>query len=469
MILCFTLKTFLNHLFVHQGTATRYVQAEKTNIIAFPEGFLWGATLLAHQVEGGNYAGDWWRWEQRPGRIRDGGNSQMAADHARRYEEDFELAGRLGLRALFFSIAWSRVQPAPNSFDEAAIEQYRTMLHALTSRRIEPVCVLYHGVSPSWFTASGGWRRPEAPEAFSKYAARMAAEFAGECQWWIPFHEPMEGIRMAYIEGLWPPGKRNPVAAYRVAQHVKRAHARAYEAIHAARSDVSVGVALRGRACEPQDPDRSWDVRALQYQEAWPRRFLSPPSAWLRWPLHETARTYGAADPPLDFLGVGFYGRETVRFTPLRWRQGCAQYTDREGRTVPAGSVEPDARSFERVLHDMGRYRLPLLITGNGIATSDDAARCAYLLDHLAVVHRALEQGLDIRGYFHRAFLDGFEWTQGYTARYGLVHVARESLARTPNPSAYLYRDICESGTIRRGTVTRFYPEWDASTEKTMP
>lgn len=426
---------------------------------AFPDDFLFGAALLAHQVEGGAYGSDWWRWEQRPGRIAGNANSQVAAGHFERYEEDFELARRLGLRGLFFSVSWSRVQPGPGAFDEAGVSRYREMLAALCRRGIEPLVVLYHGVSPDWFAARGGWTWPGAAAAFGDYAQRMAGELAPHCRWWLPFHEPMEALRMGFVEGAWPPGRRNPLAAWRAIARLREAHAAAYRAIHGARHDARAGVALRARCCLPADSDRSWDFHAARFQEAWPWRFID-----------DAADPLGTGAPrpvcvPLDFLGVGFHGSERIQFTPLRWRQFCARYISGQTRAGAEADVVPDAAAFARVLRGAARYGLPLLVTGNGIAADDDAARCRFLLDHLAAVGNACAEGLDIRGYFHRAFLDGFEWTQGYTKRYGLVHVARESLVRTPNPSAYLYRDICEAGRFRRGAIEKFCPGWPSSAE----
>ena len=436
-------------------------------MICFPKDFLWGATLSAHQVEGANYGNDWWRWEQRPGRIRDGANSQVAAGHFARFEDDFDLARKLGLRAVLFSIEWSRVQPNPDAvFDEEVIGHYAAVLDALLARYLEPVCVLHHVTVPAWFAQRGGWRHARAPESFERYVARMAAVFGEKCRWWLPFYETVHTVRMGYVEGRWPPGGHAPLAALRALAHLEEAHVLAYDAIHAQRPDAMVGVAVRGRACRPLDGDRSWDVRAAKAQNAFAHAFQDR-LAGRFWPWQR--RTGAGLEGLVDFLGLAYYGSETVRFNPLRPRRLFTQYTDAAGRPVDVGSVTTDPDGFHRVLQDVACYGLPILVTGNGLATENDLERCRYLLDHLAVVHRCLEEGLDIRGYFHRAFLDGFEWTQGYTARYGLVHIDRETLARTPNPSAYLYKDICETGTFRRGTLAQFCPEWGREHKATAP
>lgn len=424
---------------------------------SFPEGFLWGATVSAHQVEGGNYANDWWRWEQRPGRIRDGSNSQVAADHFQRFAADLELARKLGLRSLFLSVEWSRIQPDSESFDEAAIAHYTGVLDAMIARDIEPVCVLHHAANPGWFGERRGWLNPKAPEFFACYAARMAAVLGSKCRWWIPLYEPMHTLRKAYLEGQWPPGLRNPIAAIaRALPHMQRAHDAAYDAIHAQRPDAMVGVALRGAAGTPEDPDRSWDWRAAQIQTAWPTVFLNSLGRLVTEGLRPRRAARGARVRPLDFLGVSYYGKQMVRFSPLRLPQLFVERTHLDMEPAAAELHNSCATAFRDVLSAMAGYNLPILITGNGVATEDDRQRCSYLLDHVSVVQRCLEEGVDVRGYFHRAFLDGFEWTRGYSARYGLVHVTRETLARTPNPSAYLYKEICETNAVNSGAIARF-------------
>lgn len=429
----------------------------------FPGDFLWGATLVAHAVEGADYAADGWHWEQRPGRIRDGSNSQVAAGHFTRFEADFDLARKLGLNALLFSISWSRIQPeAAGAFDDQALAHYAAVAKALADRGIEPVCVLHDVTLPAWFAARGGWLRPDAAALFGQYATRAAAVLAPWCRRWIPLYEPEHAVRLGYVEGLWPPGRRAPRAAWRVLRHMAEAHRRAYKTLRAQRADVAVGIAVRGRACRPHDAERSWDLRAVQMQDATSHLFQEALAGGL-WP----GQRRGACDLGglADFIGVAFYGAETVRFTPLRPRRLFTEYQNAAGARIETGDGMPAPEGFRTVLSRMAEYGAPLFVTGNGLATGDDAVRCGYLLDHLAALRDAIAQGLDIRGYFHRSLLDGFEGHEGYAARYGLVHVDRTTLARTPNPSAYLYKDICETGTFRRGTVARFSPTWTGAQE----
>ena len=417
-----------------------------------------GSALSAHTVEGRGFDCDWWRWEQRPGRIPQEANAAVAADHYERFEADVDLARQFGLRAHLFTVEWSRIQPAPDTFDEPSIAHYEAVVDALTARGIEPVCVLHHVTVPSWFAEQGGWSHPEAPDLFSRYAERMARHLGPKCRWWIPIHEPVYALSTGLIEGLWPPGLSQPWHAARALRHVLHAHAKAYRAIHDHRADALVGASLRARLFSPLDAYSAWDVRTarregFRYNHLYLRALAEGRSLLLRRADPHIARS-------VDFIGVSYRGSETVHFSAFRPLRLCAALTDPPGARLPAPKPQPDARGFSRVLDELGRYGLPILVTGNGVATDDDGERCRFLLDHLGVVLDCLKKGIDIRGYLHYALLDGFEWHDGYTARYGLFHVDRETLVRTPNNSAYLYKDVCEHRELRPGAIERFCPGW---------
>lgn len=413
----------------------------------FPDAFLWGATISAHKAEGGNFNNDWWRWEQRPTRIADGSTSARAADHFNRYEEDFSLARKLGLNAVLISLEWSRIQPVIDAFDETAIEHYVAVFDFLRTQGLEPVCVLHDVTRPAWFAEAGGWRRAGAAVYFEHYVDRMAEALGQKCRWWIPIHEPEFTISMSYIEGLWPGGLAPRTSPIR--RNMAEGHARAYHALHGVRPDVMVGVSVRTGVTLPLDEQSPWDVRAAHR---------------LRQRRHhcfiETLKLEHGGEGHFDFLGISYYGRQLVQFAPFEVRRQFARVVDGAGRPIPPDHTQADPRGLRETLQEMSRYAVPMLITGNGVATQQDGERCAYLLEHLWVLQRAIVEGLDVRGYFYNALLDGFEWTLGYQARTGLVHVDRETQARTPNGSAFLYQDICRSREIRMGVLSKFCPGW---------
>lgn len=425
-----------------------------------PGGFLWGAATSAHAVEGVNFGSDWWRWEQRPGRIRDSASSKTAADHFHRYREDFALARKLGHRSHLFNLEWSRIEPAPGRFDDAAIQHYEDVFNAIGGEGLEPVCALHHGTSPAWFADWGGWAVTDAARLFGKYAQRVAEAFGKRCRWWIPMLEPMHLIEMSYLEGLWPPGQGGALDAAKAFSNVVEAHALAWRALHDKRGDVMVGASTRARRFRPLNEHSAWDYRAMLRETARCNHWLFDAVTGGTWPRILGSRP-GDMAGTADFLAFSYYGAEVVKFSGLRPGRLFTQVVDDGGRPVRNPQPRPCAEVLRDIIESYRNYELPLILAGNGIATGDDVARCRFLLDHVSVALDSMKRGADLRGYFWYSLLDGFEWTEGYGARYGLIHVDPSSQARTPNASAYLYRDICESGGVRRGAVEQFCPGWD--------
>jgi len=433
------------------------------------DGFLWGAAVSAHAVEGGNFGSDWWHWEQRPGRVLDSASSKVAADHFTRYREDFGLARKLGHRALLFNLEWSRIEPEPGRFDDGAIEHYGDVFEGLAAAGLEPVCALQHVTSPGWFADMGGWAGADAAGLFERYALRVADAFGKKCRWWIPMLEPMHLIEMGYLERLWPPGRGGVLEAATAFGNVVQAHAWAWRALHAVRGDVMVGASTRARRFLPLNAHSAWDYRAAMRETARCNHWLFDAVTAGTWPRLAGFRPADVSGTA-DFLAFSYYGAEVVKFSVFRPGRLFTQVVDEGGRPVRNPQPQPCAEGLREIIDAYGRYDVPLLISGNGPGTGDDWTRCRFLLDHVSValdcMKRPPERGADLRGYFCYSLLDGFEWTEGYGARYGLIHVDRSSQARTPNPIAYLYRDICENGGVRRGAVDQFCPGWDEREEK---
>jgi beta-glucosidase len=424
----------------------------------FPSTFLWGATTSAHAVEGGDFACDWWRWEQRPGRIRDGSTSDPAAGHYARYSDDLALAHKLGQNAHCFTLNWSRIQPAPDRFDDDAIQHYGDVLDALDRHGMTPVCALQHAALPEWFAAKGGWLNPEATNWFGAYAKRIATDLGDRAPWWIPIVEPMHALENAFLTGAWPPGRTGVCRAYSALRILLQAQTRAYRTFHEACSDVQVGLAIRGRSFQPRDELSSWDLRVARKEHHRCNQLIPRALHHGRWRLPGSLPT--DVRGTFDFIAVSYLGANTVRFSARHPRRVFAICTDDSGQAVDPDTCTFHSQGFYDLLLELNSYGTPILVTGNGISTNEDTERCTYLLDHVDAVERAVAHGADVRGYFHRSLLDGFEWTAGYTARYGLIHVDRETGARTPNTSAYLLKDIAGNGGIRTGAVEQYSPGW---------
>lgn len=423
----------------------------------FPPDFLWGASISAHAVEGGHYSSDWWRWEQRPGRIAGDATSQTASDHWNRFREDIALARKLGLGALSVSLEWSRIMPREGEVDPAALEHYGQVLEAMRAECIKPIVALYDVTLPEWFASGGGWLRNDGPGVFEAYAQRVASALGSLSRYWVPLMTPVDTVRRAHLWGLWPPGQRSMRAGWKALRHMAAAHAAAFRAFRQAAPEARIGASVLAEVLHPADASRPWDLRAAQWERAlsntvWPHALTSG-----EWP--KPFGNHPALADTADFIGISYYGAQHVRFRP--WRNGIAVRVTSRGERAKPHEYDRDANGLTGVLTELAAFEKPLVVLGNGIATEDDRARRHYLLEHVAAVQRALEAGIEVKGYMHRSLLDGFEWERGYDAHYGLVHVHRETLARTPNPAAYLYRDIAGSRGIGRGALARYCPNWD--------
>lgn len=447
---------FIIYSFLSNTIAVDRHSSKKNQIeTAFPSDFLWGASACAHQVEGGNYQSDWWRWEQRPGRIAGGATSADSAGHFTRFENDFALAKRLGLNAHLFNVEWARVEPEPNQYNEDALAHYAAVAETLVRVGIAPICGLVWGTLPKWLGDAGGWTAPGMVGRFQQYARRVVDRLGPHCGWWIPVIEPMWSLRKGYLEGAWPPEKAGVFGARSALHNIFNAHAAAYEAIHERVPHAMVGSALRVKSVEPADEDSPWDLHAARW-EAWlhPKVLLD---ALVRGQL-PLGRTSGGGDSLVDFIGISFFGKERARF---QLRKVARLVLGGTAHDDPHADEEriPDPDRLLANLKEFGAYGKPLLVTGSGAATTEDAIRCRHIRDDVRVLEEAIHAGLDVCGYIHHTLMDGFTWAHGYRQRWGLIHVDFETLARTPNPSAYFLREIIQAGAIPPGADRRFCKE----------
>jgi beta-glucosidase len=251
----------------------------------------------------------------------------------------------------------------------------------------------------------------------------------------------MHWITMACIERRWPGPPRRFFDAVASFEHLTAAHIAAYRAIHTRRDDARVGAGIHARHFLPADENSPWDHRAqLRESRRCNKRFLRD------------------VEGAYDFVSLAYYGREYVRFAPLRPDRLFARLSDANGRAITGPLYEPDAEGLVETVERFAKAGKPILLT-SGIATNDDTERCKYIVDHARAIERLRKSGAPLMGYLHRSLLDGFEWDAGYTRRYGLVHVDRDTQSRTPNPSAFLFRELCRTGTMGAGAIARYCPE----------
>ena len=385
-------------------------------VMRFPDGFLWGAATAAHQIEGNNTYSDWWRAE-RAGLLPH--PSDIACDSWNCWPDDVRLLKELGLNAYRLSVEWARIEPERGRFDPTALDTYRRQLEALGAAGIEPMVTLHHFTSPQWLADLGGWSSAEVVPRFVEYADRVAREFGDLVRWWITFNEPSILAFKAYIEGSWPPHQPRNLRGYiRLLRHAARGHLLARRRLLATRPDALVSMAF---AIWPMQPVRRWSpidqLMARLGDWLWQGRIIQRSLRWLDW------------------IGVNYYSRTWVGWPWPAAPLGSGERTDFGWEIYPAG--------LYHVLRRVGRFGKPVVITENGIADADDRHRAAYIVSHLREVHRAIADGVDVRGYMHWTLLDNFEWAEGFTQRFGLATRDRQL-----RPSAQVYAAIARANAL---------------------
>lgn len=435
-----------------------------TQALHFPTNFVWGAAVSSHQVEGNNTNNQWWEFEQQPGAIWHGDKSELACDWWRSAERDFDLMQQFGVRALRLSVEWSRIEPQPGEFDHRALDRYREMLSALHARGIAPTVCFHHFTNPLWLQARGAWEQGECAERFASYVRVACGALHDLCDTWLTINEPIVYVQQSYNIGIWPPRKRNMVLAMAVYRNLLFGHAAAYHTIHEIQPDARVGNATATRAFRGERPGNALDRWAAGFY-----RYMSD-GLWLG------ALADGHLRPPLgvggyhaqikntfDFIGVNYYSRDLVRFTPNplklfgeRKFPANVDLSD-SGRGGPYSWYAPDGL-YDSLLA-MAKLGKPIYVTENGLPDKDDDQRPRWLLGHLHAVQRAIVAGADVRGYYHWTFADNFEWSEGWGLRFGLVEVDPTTQERRPRPSAYLYRSLAEANAISPDLVRQYAPE----------
>ncbi|GAA3349322.1 glycoside hydrolase family 1 protein [Amorphoplanes nipponensis] len=392
----------------------------------FPDDFLWGSATSAHQVEGGNTNNDWWDFEHDPATAARE-SSGDGIDHYHRYGEDFALLAALGHNAHRLSVEWSRIEPAPGEFSHAALGHYRRVLSALRDQGLTAFVTLHHFTLPRWFAARGGWLAPDAAAVFGRFSARVAATLGDLMPYVCTINEPQMVALHGYLEGYHPPGLTNPVLWRRAGEALLAAHVAGVRAVRA-EAGSRVGLAVQLPLLAPARDDAAcrtlYEVMRHEIVDRYLDNLTGPDAG--------------------DWLGVQYYRRQWVDpAAPALF----APPPPGTPTTQMGWAVHPDG--LRQMLHRAARTGLPLVVTENGIATTDDTERVDYLRTHLAALARARAEGVDVRGYLHWSAFDNFEWSEGGRPRFGLVAVDRDhDFARTPKPSAHALARVARTGRL---------------------
>ncbi|MBI4900014.1 MAG: glycoside hydrolase family 1 protein [Actinobacteria bacterium] len=386
----------------------------------FPARFLWGAATAAHQVEGNNLNNDWWQLEHV---AADYGVefSGDALDSYHRYPEDMQLAADAGLTAYRFSLEWSRIEPSPGKFSLAELAHYRRMIDTATGLGLTPVVTLHHFTHPIWFGELGGWLGQDAVRLFRRYVEHACTILAG-VEWVCTINEPnivavnhgqqrrvAQGLEYQFVGAL-------PDAE--IGQALIAAHRAAAPLIRAA-TGAKVGWTVANQAYVPSP---GAEAKFDEIQHIWEDMYLEP-----------------ARDD--DFIGVQSYTSQLVD------ENGVVPHPEQADNTLMGWAYRPDALGIAvRHTHDVVGAT-PILITENGIATTDDCQRISYTAEALGHLLDAIDDGIDVRGYLHWSLLDNFEWGR-WDPTFGLIAVDRTTFERRAKPSLAWLGQVARANAI---------------------
>jgi beta-glucosidase len=467
----------------------------------FPAGFLWGTAIAPYQVEGNLHNTDWYQWEAggHCGSTCSGDHADDGPDFWNKYEIDLDNAKSMSNNSIRLGIEWARVFPTAESFasmtpDAAAVQRYHDILAAARERGLEPMVTLHHFSTPVWLADltdwenKPGWEDPAMADKFAAFAGWAAAEYGAQVDWWITLNEPFGYVATGWYGATSPPGFSGQVdMAVAVTMNMIDGHAKAYDALHAADTvdadmdgqAAMVSIAAHMRVFQPKNPADPLDVRATEVL-----RYIFN-TAWL------DAIVDGKRDENLDmdiddpgegidpawmgradYIGLNYYGISIVVATGNEDTYPVIGIPfmndlDNQGLELPitdyGWTIYP--QGFRTVIDEAASYGVPVVITENGLADQDDDQRPRFLMDHVYEIARAIDEGVDIRGYMHWTLVDNFEWAAGYCPEFGLFHVDWDDPARPRHmgAGAAIYKRIIDANTIPLELYREFPEQPDAN------
>ena len=431
--------------------------------MGFSKDFLWGAAAASAQIEGGWNEGGRTPsfWDIAPeNKIKNGDNCHTACDHYHRMREDVAMMRELGLKSYRFSVSWSRVIPEEGRVNPEGIKFYSDLIDELIKNDIVPMLTVYHWDMPTWVYKKGGWMSKNIIPLFKEYTRVLVEAFSDRVMWWMPMNEPGCFIMNGHMQGIHAPFKRNYLALSKLTRNCMLAHAESVKVIREhAKQDVKIGIAFSTGAYVPDNetPEEIERARVLSVEKGCGLMG----NRWWMDPLlaGKPVRAYGIYSSkkrdmkeiyqPLDFIGLNIY----TSYNYAEWGAGNEKAPDNMPKNSLGWVIDPRCMYWNvKFVHE--KYKLPIMITENGLAANDtvsddgkvyDPDRTEFIKGYLSALKRAANEGIPVLGYQHWSIMDNFEWAEGYGTRFGLVHVDYETQKRTLKESAHYYKHIIET------------------------
>ena len=411
-----------------------------TSDIHFPSNFAWGTATAAHQVEGNNTNNNWYEWERSVddggiSRIHNNDRSGLAADHWNRYPEDIILMKDLGVSHYRFSVEWSRIEPEKGRYDLEALAHYRRMCEALVEADITPAVTLHHFTHPTWFEEMGAFEKEENTDHFVGFSELVFNELRDLVPMWCTFNEPSVFVAQGYFNGIFPPGKKDPILAGTVLENMLNAHVRTYHQLKSIPGSDGNKIGLVKNIFQ-FDPYRRWHVLDWAFSKILndvytnaPLEFLKTGESSFYMPgMVDNKMSNELAVGTLDFIGLNYYSRMHVK-GQLNAVEPFV-FDTREQDIMTDMGYPLYAEGFHRALKTISRMDVPIYVTENGLADDSDSVRPLFIKRYLYALNQALRERIDVRGYFYWSLMDNFEWAEGYSMKFGLYEVDLETQDR---------------------------------------
>ena len=440
----------------------------------FPEGFDWGTATASYQIEGawdadGKGENIWDRFSHTPGNIMDSTNGDVSCDFYHRYKDDIKIAGELGIKVYRFSVSWPRILPeGTGKINEAGIEFYRKVLACLRDNGIKSALTIYHWDLPQKLQDRGGWANREIADWFEAYAKVLYERLGDLVDIWITLNEPFCSSIMGYWVGEHAPGYNDYSMALAAVHNLLLAHGKAVKAYRATGLKADIGITLNMNMSYPINPADPADVEAAKRNQEQSNNLFGDPVFLGKYPegLFSYLRKKGIVLPEikdgdmelisqkLDFFGLNTYFTDHITADETKWPLDCASLKTGKPRTDADWELNPEGM-YDLLKWVNNRYKpQKLIITENGAACNDwvniegkvsDPNRIDYLSRYLIQVHRAIGEGVPVRGYYVWCFCDNFEWAWGLARRFGIIYVDFHTQKRIPKESAHWYAQLSKN------------------------
>ena len=435
-----------------------------TQNIHFPNSFAWGTATAAHQVEGNNTNNNWYDWEHQldennQPRIHNGDKSILAADHWNRYPDDIKLMKDLGVNHYRFSIEWSKIEPQNGNYNAESIQHYRDLCDSLIKNNITPVVTLHHFTHPTWFEKLGAFEKKENIDHFIEYSEYAFNNLKDLVPIWCTINEPSVFVSQGYFNGIFPPGKKDPVLAATVLENLLFAHTKTYKHLKSLNGGDNAQIGLVKNIFQ-FDPLRRWHILDWAFSKVLNNVFTHSTLDYFKkgystFSLPGMVKKHmenNDAVGAMDFIGLNYYSRMHVK--------GQANLTEPFVFEKRAKDIQTDMdyalypEGFYEALHTISTLKKPIYVTENGVADQGNNIREIFIKRYLYALHKGLQDGLDIRGYFYWTLMDNFEWSEGYKMKFGLYEVDFETQERTLRESSNLFAKMVKKpGVDSRGYI----------------